>query len=102
MNNNYNIDYLRHTPKEERYTSYEILYKDNIVYISTNNYIMAKKALSLFGEPFYTSTDMGDNILEIIWKVSLDERKKLTKIGLNTNALGRKKKRQNNNIFNQN
>lgn len=92
MNNNYNIDYLRHTPKEERYTSYEILYKDNIVYISTNNYITSKKALSLFGEPFYTSTDIRDNILEIIWKVSLDERKKLTKIGLNTNALGRKKK----------
>lgn len=92
MNNNYNIEYLRYTPKEERYTSYEIHKYKKVVWISTNDYVIAKKALSLFGEPFNVDTDLGNNVLEIFWKVSLDERKKLTKIGLNTYALGKKKK----------
>ena len=85
------IEDLKKIPRIDRNTHYDILPYEKAVWISTNDYIIAKKAVGLFDEPFNESYDTGDRLLEIAWRVPIIERKKLAKIGLNGNALGRKK-----------
>ena len=86
------LDGLRTTSKEDKYTHYEIIKSEDVAWVSTNDYVIAKKAYSLFGKPFNESFAYNGDLLELAWRVSLCERKKLAKVGLNGNALGRKKK----------
>ncbi len=82
MNKNYLKD-LKKIPREDRTTSYEILWGEKVVWISTNDYIDAKRVAPILGEPFNESYDIGEKLLEVSWRIPLTDRKIITKIGLN-------------------
>lgn len=82
------IEELRSIPREDRTTSYEILWGENVAWMTTNDYIDAKRVSPLLGEPFNQTEDT-HGICEITWRIPLTERKILTKMGLNGYALRR-------------
>lgn len=88
------IESLKKIPKEDRTTSYEILWGEKVVWMSTNDYIDAKRVASLLGKPYNESFDIENNLLELSWCISLTERKKITKMGLNGYAQRRTNKSQ--------
>lgn len=82
------VEDLKSIPKEDRTTSYEIIWGEKAAWMTTNDYIDAKRVAPLLGEPFNQSEDP-HGVCEITWCIPLTERKTLTKMGLNGYALRR-------------
>lgn len=80
------IEELKSIPREDRTTSYEIIWGEKVMWFTTNDYIDAKRVAPLLGQPYSESYDNGNKLLELCWRIPLTERKIITKIGLNGNA----------------
>ena len=84
------VEDLKSIPREDRTTSYDIIWGEKVAWMNTNDYVDAKRVAPLLGEPFNQSED-SHGVCEIVWRIPLSERKTLTKIGLNGNAQRRTK-----------